>query len=252
MTHGTWLAQLDAYLDGELQSGAMQELDRHLRECPECAAESMRRLQWKRSVQSAGRRYTADANLRERVRKSVGGKRPDGYAFSWRWASFAAVAAMVLVVAGTILLQENSRRERDNQMISELVDLHVSTLASASPVDVVSTDRHTVKPWFEGRIPFSFNLPELQGSPFELIGGRVSYLEQSAGAELIYRVRKHQISVFIFQERAVAAGSRLGEGTDARSFHLESWTQGGLRYFVVGDVGPEDLRALRELLSKAG
>ncbi|MBI3478262.1 MAG: anti-sigma factor [Acidobacteria bacterium] len=252
MTHGTWLAQLDAYLDGELESRAMQELDRHLRECPECAAESLRRLQWKRSVQSAGRRYTADASLRERVRKGVGGERSNRFSFSWRWASFAAVAAMVIVGVGGFFMQESSRRVRDNQVISELVDLHVSTLASASPVDVVSTDRHTVKPWFEGKIPFSFNLPELQGSPFELIGGRVSYLEQSAGAELIYRVRKHQISVFIFQERAVNTGSRLGEGTDARSFHLESWAQGGLRYFVVGDVGAEDLRALRELLSKAG
>ena len=77
----------------------------------------------------------------------------------------------------------------------------MATLASANPVDVISTDRHTVKPWFEGKIPFTFNLPELEGSPFALVGGRVSYLNQSPGAELIFRVRQHQISVFIFQER---------------------------------------------------
>jgi anti-sigma factor RsiW len=118
-------------------------------------------------------------------------------------------------------------------------------------VDVVSSDRHTVKPWFEGKIPFSFNLPELQGSPFELVGGRVSYLEQSPGAELIFRVRKHLISVFIFQDRAIPAGFSASEAMDARSFHLESWTKGGLRYFVIGDASPEDLRALRDLLRNA-
>jgi len=130
-----------------------------------------------------------------------------------------------------------------------LVDLHVATLASATPVDVVSTDRHTVKPWFAGRIPFTFNLPELQGSPFELVGGRVSYLEQSAGAELIFRVRKHQISAFIFQERAVPTD--LSARADARSFHMESWKQGDLHYFVIGDASPDDLMALRNLLENA-
>ena len=73
--------------------------------------------------------------------------------------------------------RESARRQR---VFSELADLHVSALASATPVDVISTDRHTVKPWFQGRIPFSFNLPELQGSEFTLIGGRVTYLAQTS------------------------------------------------------------------------
>jgi anti-sigma factor RsiW len=78
----------------------------------------------------------------------------------------------------------------------------------------------------------------------------VSYLEQSPGAELIYRIRKHQISVFIFQERVSALPA--DESTEARSFHLESWTRGGLRYFVIGDAAAEDLRALKALLTNAG
>jgi len=249
MTHEPWIAQLDAYLDGELESGAMQELDRHLRECAACAAESLRRLQWKRNVHAAGQRYVADPVLRERVRKSIA--RGDAHAIWWRWPAFAAVAAVAMVLAGFGIVQYKTRVVRENQIVSELADLHVSTLASATPVDVVSTDRHTVKPWFEGKIPFSFNLPELQGSPFELVGGRVSYLEQSPGAELIFRIRKHLVSVFIFQDRAVQAGLPVNEVRDARSFHLESWKQGELRYFVIGDTGAEDLRALKDLLAKA-
>jgi anti-sigma factor RsiW len=248
MTHESWLAQLDSYLDGELESGAMEALDLHLRECPACAAESLRRLQWKRMTQVAGRRFSPEASLRERVQKNLAGRRSGR--FSGRWAAAATVAAVVLAMLGWGLVSQEKRLAQQNYMVSELADLHVATLASASPVDVVSTDRHTVKPWFEGKIPFSFNLPELQGTGFELVGGRVSYLEQSPGAELIYRVRKHQISVFIFQERGT--GLPRSESRDARSFHLESWDQGGLRYFVIGDAGPEDLRALRELLSKAG
>lgn len=246
MTHDSWLAQLDAYLDGELQSGAMQELDRHLRECSACAAESLRRLQWKRTVQSAGRKYTADAALKERVRKNISRGHSPRTAWSWRWAAMPAMAALLLLGAWGYLWQER-RSVKQDHVLSELADLHVATLASASPVDVVSTDRHTVKPWFEGKIPFSFNLPELPGTGFELVGGRVSYLDQAPGAELIYRIRKHQISVFIFQERA----SGLDASGAARSFHVESWTQGGLRYFVIGDASPDDLRALRGLLEKA-
>ncbi len=247
MTHESWIAQLDAYLDGELKASEMQELDRHLRECPACAAESLRRLQWKRTVHGAGQRYQANSALRERVRKSVS-RGGSGHVW-WRWPAFATVAAAALVLAGFGIVQQERRLVRESHIASELVDLHVSTLASAAPVDVVSTDRHTVKPWFAGRIPFTFNLPELQGSPFELVGGRVSYLEQSPGAELIFRVRKHQISVFIFQERAVP--SDLPASLDARSFHIESWKQGELRYFAVGDANPEDLRTLRSLLENA-
>jgi len=250
MIHEPWMGKLDAYLDGELASGEMQDLDRHLRECPECAAESLRRVQWKRATHSAGRRFVADPALRERVRQQV--SKGEGRRLSWRWwPAFAAPLLLLFLLAGAALFQQNTRRTRNNQLVGELVDLHVSVLASSSPVDVVSTDRHTVKPWFEGKIPFTFNLPELQGTSFELVGGRVSYLQQSPGAELIFRVRKHQISVFIFQERVVPSDFARSAEIEARSFHLEIFERDGLRYFVIGDAAPEDLRALSELLKNA-
>jgi anti-sigma factor RsiW len=246
MMHEEWIGKLDAYLDGELASGEMQELDRHLRECPACAAESLRRVQWKRALHSAGQRFVPDAGLRERIQKSVSAKRASRARWRW-WPALAASTAVLIIMAGMILFQRNTRLARNNQIVGELADLHVATLASANPVDVVSTDRHTVKPWFAGKIPFSFNLPELQGSAFELAGGRVSYLEQSPGAELIFRVRKHQISVFIFQERAASGFPGLAE-MDARSFHLETWEKDGLRYFVIGDASAEDIRSLSDLM----
>ena len=109
---------------------------------------------------------------------------------------------MTLVfVLGLNFYMSRAGLERQH-VFSELADLHVATLASATPVDVISTDRHTVKPWFEGKIPFTFNLPELQGTEFSLVGGRVTYLSQAPGAHLLYRLRKHELSVFIFLIRA--------------------------------------------------
>ena len=251
MTHESWIAQLDAYLDGELASSEMEKLDAHLRECPACASESLRRLQWKRMVHSAGQRYRPDPAFREKVRGTIAGRTTARS--SWRWV--LATCAFLVLAAGLVLVQQDTRRQqrasRQNSVVSELADLHVATLASSTPVDVVSTDRHTVKPWFAGRIPFTFNLPELQGSPFELVGGRVSYLEQAPGAELIFKIRKHQISVFMFQERAITAEFAANEAREAQSFHLATWNQGELRYFAIGDVGAEDIQALRVLLENA-
>ena len=176
--------------------------------------------------------------------------------FTGRLEAYGLAAAGVRRVGGGSIgnggpgnCWRENRQVRENQIVSELADLHVSALASATPVDVISSDRHTVKPWFEGKIPFTFNLPELQGTSFELLGGRVSYLEQSPGAELDLKTRKHQISVFIFQDRAVPAG--ISANADARSFHIENWKQGELRYFAIGDVGTDDLRGLRDLLENA-
>jgi anti-sigma factor RsiW len=144
------------------------------------------------------------------------------------------------------------QHSRSEQALGELADLHVSTLASANPVDVVSSDRHTVKPWFQGKIPFTFNLPELQKSPFMLIGGRLTYFQQSPGAQLLFEVGKHQISVFIFQNRAEL--SRLNSGSSLSrklAFNTETWEDGGLWYFVLGDASPSDVHDLSELLRSA-
>ncbi len=251
MTCAEWTAKLDSYLDGELNSREAAQVEAHLRECPSCATESVRRMQWKRATRSIGQRYVAERSLRERIQKQISAKSARRVSMSWRWRLAYVVPVIALVLlAAALLVDRNVRQIRNQQMVGELADLHVATLATSTPVDVVSSDRHTVKPWFEGRIPFTFNVPELSGSEFELLGGRVSYLEQSPGAELVFRIRKHQISAFIFQERSVASDFPVAGVIDAHSFHLASWKQNGLRYFLIGDVSAEDLQVLRDLLKE--
>jgi anti-sigma factor RsiW len=246
----SWGAKLDAYVDGELSSSESKALAEHLRGCTSCAAYALGLVQMKRSIAAAGKRYQPGAAFREKIQKTIGNKGQRGG--SWYWKIVAIPAALVLILSVTVNLYVDRAKARRERVYSELTDLHVATLASGSPVDVVSTDRHTVKPWFQGKIPFSFNLPELQGTDFTLVGGRVTYLAQSPGAHLIYRLRQHEISVFIFQDRGNETAALASAPISMLSFTVESWTKNGLRYFVVGDVGAQDIESLSKLLRDAG
>jgi len=240
----SWNEKLDTYLDGELGEAETRSFDAHVRACHSCSADALTRVQLKRTIQVAGRRFTPSAEFRRRVRQSIAPKPQRSFGLGWM---FAAAVAVILSVGALTLTYVGTRANR-GQVFSEIADLHVATLASSSPVDVISTDRHTVKPWFQGKIPFAFNLPELQNSDFSLLGGRMTYLEQTPGAHLIYDVRKHHISVFVFQERSLPA--RLDENSLAPkqlSFNIETWTQGGLRYFVIGDASAGDIDSLARL-----
>jgi anti-sigma factor RsiW len=242
-----WVPKLDLYVDGELSGDELKEVEAHLQACPTCAADALNRLQLKRMTESAGRRFSPRPEFRLKVDQSIdAAKRP-------QWAgdgtALAAAAVLVLLLAPAAVWLQHSRSE---QALAELADLHVSTLASANPVDVMSSDRHTVKPWFQGKLPFTFNLPELQASAYKLIGGRLTYFQQSPGAQLLLEVGKHQISVFIFQNRAELSVLNSGSSLSTKlAFNTESWTEGVLWYFVVGDASPSDIHDLSELLRSA-
>src|SRR6202790_4816886 len=250
----SWKEKLDTYLDGEVPEQEMRSFDAHVRTCPSCAADALARVQMKRAIQVAGKRFTPSADFRKRMQQRVATKPKRNLNFGWMLA-----AAAVILVAGvltTTYLETNSGRylaNRDN-IFSEIADLHVETLASSSPVDVVSTDRHTVKPWFQGKIPFALNLPELQDSGFSLLGGRMTYLDQAPGAHLIYDVRKHHISVFVLQERSLKLPASLENNflsPKELPFNMETWSQGGLRYFVIGDASTADIDSLAKLFKAA-
>ena len=244
----SWKAKLDTYLDGELPSQEMRAFDVHVHNCPSCSADALKRVQAKRTIQVAGKRFTPSAEFRRRLQQRIAAK-PRRGRFGFAWMTATAVIAILAVVGLTAAYNERERVSTE-QVYSEVADLHVGTLASSSPVDVISTDRHTVKPWFQGKIPFAFDLPELQNSEFSLLGGRMTYLDQTPGAHLIYDVRKHHISVFVFQERSLRLPGRLNENSFAPknvSFNIKTWSQGGLRYFVIGDASAADIDSLAKL-----
>jgi anti-sigma factor RsiW len=143
-------------------------------------------------------------------------------------------------------------RAQRQHIVAQLVDQHVETLASDHPVDVVSTDSHTVKPWFAGKVPFSVDIPNLNGTQFELVGGRLAYLQQAPAAQLIFSVRKHRISVFIMRDHGTISALRDdAEPTRRTGFNTQTWVEDGIRYFAISDVNGQDVRQLCDLLRLA-
>ena len=145
----SWKETLDTYLDGELPEAETRSFDAHVRRCHSCSADALTRVQIKRTIQVAGKRFAPSAEFRRRMQQRIAAKPRRGrFGFAWMTAT-AAIA--VLTVVGLTATYNERERVRTEQVYSEVADLHVATLASSSPVDVISTDRHTVKPWFQGR-----------------------------------------------------------------------------------------------------
>jgi anti-sigma factor RsiW len=247
MNCDVWQDKIDAFVDSELSPGLAQGFEEHLRNCPACAAETLSRQRLKAETRLAGQRFAPAVEFEARIRRQTGARSP-------RWNWFPALASAAAVVALAVLagvIWRNSLLQR--QLVTQLVDQHVTALASSNPVDVLSTDSHTVKPWFSGKVPFSVDIPELRGTQFTLIGGRLAYFQQAPIAQLIFGVRKHRISVFMFPDHGEA--SALGAETSPvrrMGFATETWVEDGIRYFAISDVDAQDVRQLCDLLKRAG
>ena len=209
---------VERFADGESAG------DAHLRECATCANAVLATVQMKTAVRNAMRGGEAPASLARHVAKH--------HAPPPWWIAVAALFAAAFV-AGALLLRGQG------DVANELVDMHSTILASANPVDVISTDRHTVKPWFEGRLPFAVPIPDLAGTPFRLIGGRVVYWRGNPTAYLLIGKDAHRISVFV---------SRNGPKTGNRpvpGHSLLSWRANDLTFVAVANVPEADLEQLR-------
>lgn len=244
-----WRNKIDASTDGELEAKTQREFDAHLRNCASCAAEIAARARLKIAVKRAAlRRFNPSAEFRKQIDAQVVPQKHVAR-FSWFWIPALGAAAAILVAA--LWIADRPARNSAGSALGEIADLHVAALASASPVDVISTDLHTVKPWFEGRVPFAVNLPDLTHGPFTLLGGRVAYLDQRPGAGLLFRFLKHRLSVFIFQDRAQWKEGVQGQPEQHASFWIETWSANGLRYFVIGDTSAENVQQLSDLMKSA-
>jgi anti-sigma factor RsiW len=234
--------RLDAYVDAELPPQEMRAAEAHLKTCALCAADVGAQAQLTRKVRAAGKAYAPSLEFRRRIEAAIAPpKKASRFSI---WVPSLAMAAVLLIA---VLFGWNQMQQRNDGALAELVDTHVATLASASPVDVVSTDRHTVKPWFQGKVPFTFNLPEFKDTGFTLLGGRMSYIQQQPAAQLLFQVRQHKISVFIQQERP----SGVAKEATQNAFTVRSWKNAGLQYWLVTDASPQDAEALEKLLKSS-
>ena len=256
MSCDVWRQWLDVYVDESSSAEETAAIEDHLRTCPSCTAATLARMQLKRLTRAAAAgRYVPSPEFRLRpelsqlMKKGVQKDREPLWKLPWVQAVAAAVVALLIVLVSISAWMRHSVRD---QALAELLDLHVATTASPNPVDVASADGHTVKPWFQGKLPFTFNLPEPGNSSFKLLGGRVVYFHHAPGAQLLYELRKHQFSVFIVQESTGSTPQAAGIATSRqKGFSIETWSETGLRYAVISDSNPSDVHDLSALLRTA-
>jgi anti-sigma factor RsiW len=240
---------LSAFIDGELTAGEQETMQQHLSGCHACGIRVLSATRLKTATARAGRRFVAPPEALVRLTAQLHGepRRTERIDFIRRtaWASLAAAMVLAVSLIGWRQLHET------NNLAAELLDQHLATLSSAATPQVISTDRHTVKPWFQGRLPFSFNLPDAQALPPDTIlkGADLTYLKGQPAALLLFTIHKHEVSVFLTQR---FGGPSLTALPSTRSgFTIHAATTHDLRIVAVSDVNPADLDALVAALMHA-
>jgi anti-sigma factor RsiW len=242
------------YLDGELDLSRTIEMETHLQVCGECAQELERLQALRAALQRGSLAYAAPAALRERIQSSLrasSGADVQESKIKWPFLNFwqlaGAFALLALIsISGwqwTARLRAPSSEQR---IAAEVFSGHVRSLEGNHLMDVVSTDQHTVKPWFDGKLDFSPPVEDLANDGFPLVGGRLDYLEGREVAALVYQRRKHFINVFAWPD---AAGSSSTQTIEPRQgYNMTRWSRGGFQFWAVSDVGASDLAEFVRLL----
>lgn len=258
---------LSALADGELSAEELASANEHLAACPACTSQALSESLLKSATTRAGRRYTPPPQLQQRLAKlaarppepkprSSGSypSRPVPASMrslgSFGSLGWLAAAAVLLVAASIGLVQHRIAGSRQYAaLITEVSDQHIATLAAGPAPEVISTDRHTVKPWFQGKLPFSFNLPENLPANTTLDGANLTYLGNQPVAQLLYSIGKHRVSVFM-RERS---GSTIARPMQAEhdGFHVAGFDTDDLEGIAVSDVDPARLHELVAALRQA-
>jgi anti-sigma factor RsiW len=240
--------QLSAFIDGELSSSEAHEVRQHVAECHPCTLRVLSATQLKAATAGAAQRFAAPPEALGRLAAQLRPQEPKKMArvYPFRSITWAALAAG-LVLALSLLGWRQMHQA--NTLSAELLDQHLATLSSGASPEVISTDRHTVKPWFQGKLPFSFNLPDPLPPDTTLNGGDLTYLDGQPAALLLFTIHKHEVSVFLTQRSGdlnvtALPGTRSG-------FTIHRATTQDLRFIAVSDVNPADLDLLVSALVQA-
>jgi anti-sigma factor RsiW len=251
MTHPGFEAQLDAYLDGELAAVDARELEAHVAQCPECTRFRDGRLALRESVTAQVPAFQAPDALRERVRAALGtaarAGAPPRFGVRGVWRPLALAASLTVVALGswTLALQRAAGETLADQVLAS----HIRSLMPGHLTDVLSSDQHTVKPWFNGRLDFSPPVYDFAGRGYPLLGGRLDYADGRAVAALAYGRRQHLINVFLWPATRGPSGALTIR--DRHGYHLLHWTTTDYAYWLVSDLGPAELNDFAHLLQQA-
>jgi anti-sigma factor RsiW len=259
MTDHLTPSMLSGLVDGELLADQLAVANEHLAACPACTSNALYQSLLKSATAKTGQRYTPPGLLRERLKRlassqsesqgtSPGHLHPSQWRFGW--VGWATAAALLLVFASTMLVQRSRHKATEQAaLVTEVFDQHMATLAGSLPPQVVSTDRHTVKPWFQGKLPFSFNLPEDLPGDTRLDGANLSYLHNQPVAQLLYSIGKHRVSVFLRERSGIASADEAA--AEHAGFHVMCFSTSDLEGVAVSDVDPARLAELVSVIRQA-
>ena len=236
---------LDAYLDDELDLRGALEVEEHLAGCAHCGADERGLRELGQFARANLTRHPLPPALEQTLREAFRPARP---ARRWRKVAMAlvpaAAAAVLLVMAGPGLLARGGDARTEDAVIAA----HVRSLLANHLTDVASSDQHTVKPWFQGKLDYSVPATDFTAQGFALAGGRLDYVEDMPAAALVYRRRQHVVNLFIWPSR---------RGGDAPVRHLSSrgygafrWAKDGMNYWAVSDLNDAELEGFVELVRR--
>ncbi len=241
---------LHGYSDGELDAVRTAEFEQHLEHCSECRI-SLEETQALRIRLRRDDLYERSSpQLRQRIEKQLGLARPEARWTMWegslRWLLVPAFAVAVVAIIAVFARFPVQPRVLATATASELIDAHVRSLQPGHLTDVISTDQHTVKPWFDGKLDFIPPVNDYSGQGFTLVGGRLDVLNGHSVAALVYARRKHTINLFAWPARQGETdlygwGSRDG-------YNWGMWQAGDMRFCLVSDAAQSDLRELQQLI----
>ncbi|RXH40179.1 anti-sigma factor family protein [Bradyrhizobium zhanjiangense] len=228
---------LHALLDNELDAGHAREVEAHIASCPACAAELAAQREMQRVLADTDLRYTAPASLRARIEASLpqAQHQPTRRSLLRGFAMGSAVSA--LAASGVVALV--LRQDDQQRILSEVVSAHLRSLQAGHLTDVVSTDQHTVKPWFNGKLDVAPPVIDLTAQGFTLVGGRLDYIDARAIGAVVYRRRQHVINLFVSQTSNVEY--RAPKTETMQGFNCRRWGNRGLNFWAVSDIAADEL-----------